>query len=126
VKAVNSEGTVSEPENTGRKQAVTLFKPGQSGNPKGRPKGSRNKINEAFLRDFYEAWEAMGRPAGVAAAWTDPVAFVRVAAGLLPKELEATVRNLTAKDLADDELASIALGSGEGAADETVDPSQLN
>jgi hypothetical protein len=117
---------VSEPENTGRKQAVTLFKPGQSGNPKGRPKGSRNKINEAFLRDFYEAWEAMGRPALVAAAWTDPVAFVRVAAGLLPKELEATVRNLTAKDLADDELASIALGSGEGAADETVDPSQLN
>src|SRR5271165_132710 len=29
-------------ENTGRKQKPHLFKPGQSGNPAGKPKGSRN------------------------------------------------------------------------------------
>jgi hypothetical protein len=40
--------------------------------------------------------------------------------------VDMTVRKAVAKDLADDELANIALGSGEGAADETVDPSQLN
>lgn len=113
---------MSNPDNTGRKQAVTLFKPGQSGNPKGRPKGSRNKINEAFLRDFYEAWEAMGRPALVATAWQEPATFVKVAAGLLPKELEATIRNMTAKDLADDELANIAVGSGEGDIEPPLDP----
>jgi hypothetical protein len=39
---------------------------------------------------------------------------------------EVTVRRAIAKDIADDELANIALGSGEGAASETVDPSQLN
>jgi hypothetical protein len=27
---------------------ATRFKPGQSGNPKGRPRGSRHKISEAF------------------------------------------------------------------------------
>ena len=39
---------------------------------------------------------------------------------------DVTVRRAIAKDLADDELANIALGGGEGTADETVDPSQLN
>jgi hypothetical protein len=35
---------------------------------------------------------------------------------------DVTVRRAIAKDLADDELANIALGGGEGAADETIDP----
>ena len=38
--------TVSE--NTGRKQANTRFKPGKSGNPEGRPKGSRNATTLAL------------------------------------------------------------------------------
>ena len=96
---------MADPENTGRKQAVTLFKPGQSGNPKGRPKGSRNKINEAFLRDFYEAWEAFGRPALLAAAWTEPATFVKVAASLLPKEMH--IKDTTFDEMSDDELATV-------------------
>jgi|DEB0MinimDraft_3_1074331.scaffolds.fasta_scaffold48834_1 hypothetical protein len=39
---------------------------------------------------------------------------------------DLTVRRAIAKELADDELADIALGGGEGAADEAVGPSQLN
>jgi uncharacterized protein DUF5681 len=36
------------PEKTGRKQADTRFKPGQSGNPDGRPRGSRNATTLAL------------------------------------------------------------------------------
>ena len=39
---------VTGPERTGRKQADTRFKPGQSGNPDGRPKGARNATTLAL------------------------------------------------------------------------------
>lgn len=104
---------------------MPAWEPGQSGNPKGRPKGSRNKINEAFLQDFYEAWQAFGRPALMATAWTDPAAFVKVAAALLPKELNVTVES-RASDMSDDELAAIATGSSEGTFAPEVNPKVFN
>ena len=78
-------------DNTEKKQRNLIpYKPGQSGNPKGRPKGSRNKLSEEFFRDLCDAWQAFGKPALMAAAWTHPVEFVRVVASLIPRELEAT------------------------------------
>lgn len=47
-----------ETDKTGRKQADTRFKPGKSGNPSGRPKGSRNATTlaiEALLDGQAEA-----------------------------------------------------------------------
>jgi hypothetical protein len=63
------------------------WKPGQSGNPKGRPKGSRDKINEAFLRDMVAAWEKHGIEAIEKVAKADPTNFVKIAASLLPKDV---------------------------------------
>ena len=103
-----------------------MFKPGQSGNPKGRPKGAKNKLTETFWRDFADAWDAGGREAIDKVRIDDPSTFLRVAASLMPKESEVTLRSVIAKDLSDDELADIAVGSGEGVDIPPVDPQQLN
>lgn len=102
------------------------FKKGQSGNPAGRPKGSKHKLTEAFWGDFAAAWDAHGKAALEAVAKDDPGKFVSVAASVMPKETEVTLRNITAKELPDDELANIAAGGGEDAASSPVDPAQLN
>ena len=87
------------PESTGGKQVtgreLTQFKPGQSGNPKGRPQGSRNKLSEEFLADVHASWQVWGRPALMTAAITDPVSYVRMVASLMPREIEATITPVT-------------------------------
>lgn len=63
-----------------------LIKPGEVRNPKGRPKGSRNKFAEEFVKDFLEDWEKHGRDAIKKARRLDPVAYLRVASSLIPKD----------------------------------------
>src|SRR3974377_1815515 len=95
-------------DNTEKKQRNLIpYKPGQSANPKGRPKGSRNKLSEDFFRDLSEAWRAFGKPALMTAAWTHPVEFVRVVAQLMPKDVEATATNIPAERMSTNELEAL-------------------
>lgn len=80
------------------------WKPGQSGNPKGRAKGSRNALGEDFLSDMLEVWREKGKECIEATARDHPDKLVSIVAGILPKELNVT-RN-PAEELSDDDLAA--------------------
>lgn len=89
-----------KPEATGDQQADTKFKPGQSGNPNGRPKGSRNKLAEDFIQALHDDFQTEGVAAIQQMRGSDPGAYVRVIAGLLPKEFKIE----TTSDLTDEQL----------------------
>src|SRR5262245_23710360 len=57
----------------------------------GRPRGSRNKLGEQFLMDLHGEWLQSGASALKRVAKDDPVAFVKVVASILPREVDATL-----------------------------------
>lgn len=65
---------------------ATRFKPGQSGNPAGRPKGARCKLGEEFYGDLLESWQQGGKRALEVVRDQFPVEYVKLCASLLPKD----------------------------------------
>lgn len=125
-------------DNTAEKQPAhrrsdLQFKPGQTGNPSGRPKGSRNKLGEAFVADMLANWEEHG-PETIEQVRTEkPDQYLKVVASILPKELNVKVSELD--ELSDDELdrrlaglatqlarAGFAIGGGEGSEAQAQQP----
>src|SRR5262249_13962757 len=80
-----------------------LWQPGQSGNPAGRLRGSRNKLTEevicALLRDFREH----GQKAVAKVRRTQPAAYLKILALLVPREHKIE-RSNSIKDLTDEQL----------------------
>jgi hypothetical protein len=75
------------PDPTDKKQD-TRFKPGQSGNPLGRPKGSRNKFSERLIEAFALDFEMHGTDAIEQVRAEKPHEYLRIAASLVPKQFE--------------------------------------
>jgi hypothetical protein len=74
------------PDVTGQKQD-TRFKPGISGNPAGRKRGSRSKLGTAFLDALYDDFESNGTNAIRMARTQNPLGYVKLVADVLPKEI---------------------------------------
>ena len=79
-------------DNTEKKLRNLLpFKPGQSGNPKGRPKGARNRLGTQFLEALEADFNRFGPQAIILMRERKPDIYIRVVAGLLPKEANINV-----------------------------------
>ena len=59
------------------------WKPGQSGNPAGRPKGSRDEFNEAFIKALKDEWTRRGAQV---MAELSPADLARIGVQVLSKE----------------------------------------
>ena len=94
--AAQSESTDSE------QVKPYLFQPGQSGNLAGRPKGSRNKLGEAFLEALHNDFKSHGVEVIEEVRKEKPDQYLKVIASTLPKELNVKVSELD--ELTDDQL----------------------
>jgi hypothetical protein len=68
-----------------------MWQPGQSGNPNGRPVGSRTVFSQAFLKDLAEVWSDEGREAMIKTAKTNPTVFFATCARLIGPEVKLTI-----------------------------------
>ena len=70
--------------------ADTRWKPGQSGNPAGRPKGSRDEFNDAFIKALKAEWDRRGPEALSQLTAAD---LSRIAVQVLSKESNSKVEH---------------------------------
>ena len=68
---------------------------GESGNPAGRPKGSRNKLSEEFVAEVSADWCEHGAAAIKTVREIRPDDYVKVVASLLPRQVQAAVTGPT-------------------------------
>lgn len=114
----------NQPVNTGKEQARGKFPAGQSGNPSGRKKGSRNKTTLAVLALLEGESEAISRKAIELAKSGDMTAIKLILERILParKELPVSLELPVVKSASDAVAAmSVIL---DAVADATITPSE--
>ena len=82
----------------------TYFKPGNSG----RPKGSRNKFSEAFVKALYDDFAEHGVQAIIELRESDVAAYIRCCVALVAKDFNLNVNdNRSLDEYSTEELLAI-------------------
>ena len=119
-----AQTTANAPDHTGSKRSggrqATQFKPGQSGNPKGRPKGARNRLGTQFLEALEVDFNEHGAQAISQVREKKPEVYMQVVADLLPKEASI---NVEASEAFAEMWRRISDGLGDALADCLEEPS---
>jgi hypothetical protein len=69
------------------------WKPGQSGNPLGRPLGARSKFSEAAAQDALADWLANGSEVLARVRKKDPSTYLRVLFSIIPRDVALSVQH---------------------------------
>ena len=87
---------------------MAKFQPGQSGNPAGRPIGSKHKLSERFIEALHKDFEEHGVAVIAKVREEKPDQYLKVVASMVPKDINVAVDPF--EDMSDEELrASIAM-----------------
>ena len=87
---------------------IGRFISGNSGG--GRPKGSRNKLGEAFIDNLYQDWQANGAETIARVREERPQDYLKVVASILPKDVN--LRRSPYEDMTDAELHAAIMRLG--------------
>jgi hypothetical protein len=112
------------------KQLRKPWVPGESGNPKGRPLGSRNKLSEKFILALHDDFVEHGSAVIAQVRQERPEIYLKIIASIVPRELH--FRGTNAFDgMSDEELStllvdvrrSLSARAGEGSPEGSHTPS---
>ena len=81
------------------------FQPGQTGNPNGRPVGSRSAFSAAFIGDMQASWAQHGSAVLDQVAKRDPSRYLGVCASLIPRDVSLSIEQRLPGGLSPSDLA---------------------
>ena len=82
------------------------WKPGESGNPNGKPYGTRDRLTTQFIQKLSADFHDHGVAAIEKVRRDDPTAYLRLVASLVPKEVRLSQDN-PLDQYSDDEVAAL-------------------